>query len=166
MYSLWNKIMWGGEPDEVNVVTGLSRRDVYKIKTSWAVMYADAEKYGMELFFGLFRLNPETKTFFKTIRHLSEEEIKQSVQFRAHVINLMTSLHTAVMHLHQPELVIALMNKLGETHKKRRVETKHFNQLKEVLANILTNQMNANEELVASWVRFVNFIYRHIFDKL
>ncbi|CAK1595910.1 unnamed protein product [Parnassius mnemosyne] len=114
----------------------------------------------------LFRLNPVTKTYFKAIKDMDEEQLSKSYQFKAHAINLMSSINTAVTNLNQPEVVIALMNKLGETHRKRRVEQLHFDQVKEVLVGILRNDMKLSEDIISSWVKFVTFIYKHIFEVL
>ncbi|XP_059045410.1 globin-1-like [Achroia grisella] len=161
-----NNLWWGGNPDELHPITGLSRRDVYAVQRSWSRIYSDPGKYGLMLFIKLFRADPETKSFFKTIRNMGEEELSNSFQFRAHAINLMTSINAAVVSLHQPEVVIILMNKLGESHHKRHVEAKHFEEVKAVLVDILKTELKANQSLIESWGKFVDFIYKHIFEKL
>ncbi|CAK1595911.1 unnamed protein product [Parnassius mnemosyne] len=166
MGGILNRLWWGGDPDKDHPVTGLSPRDVYAVQRSWAVIYAEAGHYGLQLFIRLFRLNPVTKTYFKAIKDMDEEQLSKSYQFKAHAINLMSSINTAVTNLNQPEVVIALMNKLGETHRKRRVEQLHFDQVKEVLVGILRNDMKLSEDIISSWVKFVTFIYKHIFEVL
>ncbi|XP_026758525.2 globin-1-like isoform X2 [Galleria mellonella] len=163
---LINNLWWGGNPDEVHPITGLSRRDVYAIQRSWSQLYSNPGKYGLLLFIKLFRADPETKSFFKAIQNIGEDEISKSFQFRAHAINLMTAINAAVVSLDQPEVVIVLMNKLGESHHRRHVEIKHFKVVKSVLVNILKTELKANQALVTSWDRFVDFIYKHIFEKL
>lgn len=54
------------------------------------------------------------------------EEYAQNPQFKAHVINLMTALNQAVVTLNQPEVVIAMMNKLGESHGRRKIQRTNF----------------------------------------
>lgn len=44
--NLW----WGGDPDKVDEISGLTLRDIYAIQTSWAVLHADALKTGLEFF--------------------------------------------------------------------------------------------------------------------
>lgn len=44
-----SQIMWGGDPDEINPVSGLSRRDVHAVQKSWAPVYANALATGTEL---------------------------------------------------------------------------------------------------------------------
>ncbi|XP_068632170.1 cytoglobin-2-like [Battus philenor] len=166
MGGILNRLWWGGDPDAPNPITGLTPRDVYAVQKSWAVIYAEAGKHGLQLFIRLFRLNPVTKTYFKTIKDMSEEQLSNSFQFKAHAINLMSSINTAVTNLNQPEVVIALMNKLGETHRKRRVEQLHFDQVKEVLVGILQKDLQLTDDVVGSWAKFVTFIYKHIFEIL
>lgn len=60
------------------------------------------------------------------VRKLPEEEFAANIQFKAHVINLMSSLNQAVNNLNQPEIVAAMMQKLGESHKKRQIKESHF----------------------------------------
>lgn len=60
------------------------------------------------------------------VRKQPEEEWVNNIQFKAHVMNLMTALNLAVTNLNQPEVVAAMMNKLGESHRKRKIQEKNF----------------------------------------
>lgn len=42
-------LWWGGDPDEVSPVSGLSRREVYAVQKSWAPVYANSVANGAEL---------------------------------------------------------------------------------------------------------------------
>lgn len=74
----------------------------------------------------LFHKNSETKNYFKRFRNMDDDQLSQSIQFRAHVINFMSGFNMAILHLEEPEVVIAMMNKLGESHNKLRIKGKHF----------------------------------------
>lgn len=60
------------------------------------------------------------------VRKSSEDEYSQNPQFKAHVINLMSSIDLAVNNLNQPDVVAAMMNKLGESHGRRKIQREHF----------------------------------------
>ncbi|XP_073944687.1 uncharacterized protein [Choristoneura fumiferana] len=96
---------------------------------------------------------------------MSEEEFSASYLFRAHAINLMASINQAVTHLKQPELVIVMMNKLGETHGRRQVERKHFNVTKVVLVGMLQD-LKLSADVINSWDKCLDFLFEHIFAKL
>lgn len=60
------------------------------------------------------------------IRKVSEDQYELNPQFKAHVINLMSSLNQAVLNLNEPEVVVVMMHKLGESHNKRGIREKEF----------------------------------------
>ncbi|KAL4709854.1 hypothetical protein ACJJTC_003817 [Scirpophaga incertulas] len=164
MGAVLNRFWWGGDPDVTDEETGLSRRDIYHVQRSWSLVYQKADKYGMQLFLALFRTDPATQSYFKTIKGMSEDQIRSSYQFKAHVLNLMSAINTAVLNIHEPKTIVALMNKLGETHKRHHIEVRHFDEVKIILVNILKNELAATDTVIASWgsLRCV-FIQTHIF---
>lgn len=75
----------------------------------------------------MFDAEPETKLFFKDLAHVhTEEEMTANVVFRAHIINIMSSLDNSIVNLNKPELVVAFMQKLSNSHRRHRVERRHF----------------------------------------
>ncbi|XP_063618578.1 hemoglobin-2-like isoform X1 [Cydia splendana] len=166
MGHLLSRWWWGGDPDATNPVSGLTLRQVYQVQSTWRPVDADAAKYGMELFLRLFRADPETKTFFKAIRDLDEDRIRNSYQFKAHAINFMSAISLAVTNLGQPEVVVAMMEKLGDSHSKKKISTKYFHETKDVLIGMLKNDLKLTNDQMMAWETFISFIYKHIFDKL
>lgn len=49
-----------------------------------------------------------------------------SIQFKAHALNLMSAFNSAVLNLLEPDLVVALMHKLGDSHRPRRIYKTHM----------------------------------------
>ncbi|XP_061713228.1 globin CTT-V-like isoform X2 [Cydia pomonella] len=166
MGHLLSRWWWGGDPEAANPVSGLTLRQVYQIQITWQLVNADAGKYGMELFLRLFRANPESKTFFKAIRDLDEDRIRNSYQFKAHAINFMSAISLAVTNLRQPEVVVAMMDKLGESHGNRKISTKYFYETKAVLVGMLKNDLKLTSDQIMAWESFISFMYKHILDKL
>ncbi|CAK1595907.1 unnamed protein product [Parnassius mnemosyne] len=159
-------LWWGGDPDEVNPVSGMTRREVYAVQRSWAPVYKDSVATGTELLKRFFRAYPQSKEFFKMIRKLPEEEYAQNFQFKAHVINLMAALNQAVTNLNQPEVVAVMMNKLGESHRKRKIQEQNFHDLKEVIVKMFIEVLKLDESTLGAWGKTVGFWYKHIFETL
>ncbi|XP_050670842.1 cytoglobin-1-like [Leptidea sinapis] len=157
---------WGGDPDVVNPVSGMTRREIYAVQKTWAPAYENCVATGSEFFKRLFRACPETKDFFRMLRRLSEDEFDANHQFRAHVINLMASFNQAVVNLHQPEVVVVMMNKLGVSHAKRKIKESHFNELKVVIVNIFIEVFNLDKKTLGAWSKAIDFLYKHIFETL
>ncbi|CAH2980421.1 unnamed protein product [Chilo suppressalis] len=159
-------LLWGGNPDEVNPVSGLTRREVYAVQKSWAPVFADSVGNGTEILKRLFKTYPETREFFKMIKKVPESEYAQNIQFKAHVINLMTSLNLAIINLNQPEVVAAMMYKIGDNHKRRQIKEKHFNDLKNVLVKVFVEVLKLDAKTLEAWGKTVDFWYKHIFPAL
>ncbi|CAB3223902.1 unnamed protein product [Arctia plantaginis] len=159
-------LWWGGDPDEVSPVSGLSRREVYAVQKSWAPVNANSTANGAELLRRFFTTFPETKEFFKMIKGQSPEQYNQNPQFKAHVINLMTALNLAVNTMNQPELVAAMMNKLGESHGRRKIKEENFQQLKEVIVKMFIEVLKLDDSTLGAWGKTVDFWYKHIFETL
>ncbi|CAH3996928.1 globin-like isoform X1 [Pieris brassicae] len=159
-------LWWGGDPDVVNPKSGLSKREIYAVQQSWAPVYADSITNGTELLRRLFQAYPDTKEFFKMVKNSSEEDYPQNPQFKAHVINLMSSLNMAVTNLNQPEVVAAMMNKLGDSHGRRKIQQEHFNDLKNVIVKMFIEVLNLDASTLGAWGKTVDFWYKHIFETL
>lgn len=157
---------WGGDPDVVNPVSGLTKREIYTVQKSWAPVNANSFATGVELLTRLFRTYPETKEYFKMVKKLPEEEYTRNPQFKAHVMNLMTSLNLAVTNLNQPEVVAAMMNKLGDSHKRRQIKQNNFHQLKEVIVKLFIEVLKLDNATLGAWGKTVDFWYKHIFETL
>ncbi|CAH0719508.1 unnamed protein product, partial [Brenthis ino] len=166
MGSWLSYLWWGGDPDAVNPTSGLTKREIYAVQQSWAPVYANSIANGTELLRRLFQTYPETKEFFKMIRKSSEDEYSQNPQFKAHVINLMSSIDLAVNHLHQPDVVAAMMNKLGESHGRRKIQREHFYGLKDVIVKMFIEVLKLDGTTLAAWGKTVDFWYKHIFETL
>lgn len=166
MGGLLSYFWWGGDPDEVSPVSGLSRREIYAVQKSWAPVYANSVANGSELLRRFFAAYPETQEYFKMIKGKTPEQYNQNPQFKAHVINLMTSLNLAVNTMNQPEIVAAMMNKLGESHGRRKIKEENFHQLKDVIVKMFIEVLNLDDSTLGAWGKTVDFWYKNIFETL
>lgn len=166
MGALLTYLWWGGNPDIPNPVSGLTQRDIYNVQKTWALAYKDRIGTGMELMKRFFDAYPENRNFFQSFKDMGHEEMQANNQFRAHVVNLMTALNNTIEHLAQPDIVTAMMTKLGDSHAKRKITSKNFNELKEVLVKLLIDAVHLNKECLLSWDRTVTFLYKIILPQL
>ncbi|XP_063534117.1 globin CTT-VIIB-8-like isoform X6 [Cydia strobilella] len=166
MGSWLSYLLWGGDPDAVNSLSGLTRREVHAVQRSWAPVFTHPVANGTELLKRLFRAYPETREFFKMVRKLPEHEYESNMQFKAHVINLMNSIDLAVGHMNQPDMVAAMMEKIGESHKKRKISERHFLELKDVLIKMFIEVLKFDDSKLGAWSKTVDFWYKHIFTSL
>uniref|UniRef100_A0A2H1WLA2 SFRICE_006859 n=1 Tax=Spodoptera frugiperda TaxID=7108 RepID=A0A2H1WLA2_SPOFR len=116
--------------------------------------------------FLFFTAYPASKEFFKMIKGMPEEQYLENPQFKAHVINLMTALNLAVENLNQPEVVAAMMNKLGESHGRRKIKEQNFQDLKQVIVKMFIEVLKLDDTTLGAWGKAVDFWYKHIFETL
>ncbi|CAH0579150.1 unnamed protein product [Chrysodeixis includens] len=166
MGDMFIKWWWGGDPDERDELSGMSRRDIYHVQKSWTPIYANATGNGFLMFKRLFEADPVSKTFFKPIARATEAEMASSMYFRAHLINIMASLNTSIQNLDKPEMVKLLMHKLGDAHRRLKIEKRQFWVFKDVLVNILKDELKLSDDVIVSWDRYITFIYEHILPRL
>ncbi|XP_045771914.1 myoglobin-like [Maniola jurtina] len=166
MGGMLSQLWWSGNPDVVNPESGLTRREIYAVQKSWIPVYANNVAVGSELLKRYFRAYPEGKQFFRMIKDLNEEQYDSNIQFRAHVISLMTSLNLAVNTLNQPEVVAVLMKKLGESHAKRKIQKKDFQDLKGVIVKMFIEVLKLDDATLGAWVKTIEFWYKNIFETL
>lgn len=63
-------LWWGGDPDVVNPISGLTRREIYAVQRSWALVHKDSTANGIELLkrydemdFNKIKFNSDTNSF-------------------------------------------------------------------------------------------------------
>ncbi|XP_072931571.1 hemoglobin-3-like [Epargyreus clarus] len=159
-------LWWGGDPDAKHPVSGLTLREIHAVQKSWAPVNANAVANGTELLKRFFRAYPQTKEFFKMIKNVPEEKYADNIQFKAHVVNLMSSLTLAIDNLHQPEVVAVMMNKLGESHHRRKIPQQNFHDLKTVIVKMFIDVLHLDGATLNAWGKTVDFWYKHIFDSM
>lgn len=167
MFSFISRMLWGHESDEKDPVSGMTRHDVYNVQRSWTRIYANSHDNGYLVFTRMFVADAETLRFFKFLEGASEEQMSQSVVFRAHLVSFMSAFDSCVRHVGPAPLLAAqIARKLGETHHRRRIRGRHFTALRQVFVKVLENELSLNADMLASWGRFIDFIYENIFDTL
>ncbi|XP_053607121.1 globin isoform X2 [Plodia interpunctella] len=159
-------VWWGGDPDACDPISGLTKREIHAVQKSWAPVYANPVANGTELLKRFFRAYPNNKTYFKMLTNISEEQFSENIQFKAHVVNLMSSLNLAVKNLDQPEVVAALMVKIGDSHAKRHIKEQNFHELKDVIVKMYIEVLKLDATTLAAWGKAVDFWYKHIFVAL
>ncbi|RVE48053.1 hypothetical protein evm_007240 [Chilo suppressalis] len=96
---------------------------------------------------------------------MDEGQIKSSYKFKAHVVTVLSFFNAVVCNLDQPAVVEVLMTKMGETHRQRKVDAKHFDEIKTILMEILKKDVAVGDDAARSWERFINYMYQHSLRK-
>ena len=74
----------------------------------------------------LFNNHPDVKRTFSSLTHMSDEEILQSPVLRAHMLVFGNTVNTWIQQLDDIETLIALIQKLADSHVIRGIKNPHF----------------------------------------
>ncbi|KAJ2950572.1 hypothetical protein O0L34_g8818 [Tuta absoluta] len=149
-----------------NAISGLTKSDVNNIQRTWTTVFKSADSHGLEVFKRLFRADPNIKKLFETVKDLQESDYNECEQFRMHVNRFMTEFNTAISKLNEPEIIVPMMKRIGNTHKTKGVQQRYFSTLRDVLYNYLNEDLKLKSKELESWERFLGFILPIIINAL
>ncbi|CAH1285482.1 unnamed protein product [Diabrotica balteata] len=152
-----------GRTDDADSTTGLTSRDKYLIKTSWAGVMKSPTDNGVALLLLLFKNFPETKTVFP-FKDIPNDELAKNVRFRAHCNSVVYAVSSMVDAIDDTSLLVGILEKVGRDHKRRSIPQKYFEGLQETMVELFSTFMKTNE--INSWNKALNVIFKVIADNL
>ncbi|XP_002732485.1 cytoglobin-1-like [Saccoglossus kowalevskii] len=125
-------------PDEVTILTP---KEVKAISESWKVVYAKKKENGVALFIRLFQSVPGSKSLFKNLDGIDDEEkLRNHPRLKAHGFRVMSSVNSLIESLEEGELLVQLLKDLGSSHSKNKVTSSHFDALGPVIIWLLQKE--------------------------
>lgn len=112
--------------DEVDPSTGLTGRQKKVIRETWAMIKEDFGQNATDFFVLLFTKHPDYQKKFNGLETLTVEQLKKSKRLRAHGSNVLYAFTSMVDNLDDVECLKELLLKIGRNHIKRKLTSKHF----------------------------------------
>ncbi|ENN77703.1 cytoglobin-1 [Dendroctonus ponderosae] len=137
-----------GRSDDPDPVTGLTSKEKYLVRTSWAKIMKNPADSGVALLCLLFERHPEYVQLFP-FSDVPPSEFKTNVRFRAHANSVVYALSSIVDALNDNNLLVQILTKTGSSHVPRHVTADAFIHLKEVTIELFSTIFKADE--VAAW---------------
>ncbi|XP_076273075.1 globin 1 isoform X2 [Rhynchophorus ferrugineus] len=137
-----------GRTDDPDPTTGLTSRDKYLVRTSWARIMKNATDSGVALLLLFFKKYPQHKELFP-FKDVPHDELSTNKRFRAHASSVVFALASIVDALNDNDLLVQLLIKTGSTHKPRDVTADGFKHLNEVTIELFSSIMKPDE--VEAW---------------
>ncbi|XP_060521333.1 globin-like isoform X2 [Cylas formicarius] len=148
-----------GRTDDPDAVTGLTSRDKYLVKTSWANVMKNPTANGCALLLLLFKKYPEYIQLFP-FRDVPYSELREAKRFQAHCNSVVFALASIVDALGDNDLLIHLLRKTGSSHVARKVTPEAFHRLKNCVVELFSTFMN--EEEIAAWTKTLDVAFAQI----
>ncbi|XP_066247826.1 globin isoform X1 [Euwallacea similis] len=166
MFSLFRKVMGTvvsyilpgntGRTDDPDKLTGLTSRDKYLVKSSWAkIMKAPADN-GVALLCLFFEKYPDYVQLFP-FKDVPVSEFNTNVRFRAHANSVVYALSSIVDALNDNNLLVQILTKTGTSHVPRGVTAEAFLHLKEVTIELFSTLFKPEE--VEAWKKTLDVAF-------
>ncbi|KAH8403424.1 hypothetical protein KR215_004227 [Drosophila sulfurigaster] len=142
--------------------------EVQIIKKTWEIPVATPTDSGaaiLALFFNRYPSNLEKFPF----RDVPPAELSTNSRFRAHAGRIIRVFDESIQVLGQDgdlEKLDEIWTKIATSHIPRKISKESYNQLKEVILEVLTAACSLSESQAQAWAKLVDHVYDIIFKAI
>uniref|UniRef100_A0A1B0G6S1 Globin domain-containing protein n=1 Tax=Glossina morsitans morsitans TaxID=37546 RepID=A0A1B0G6S1_GLOMM len=138
--------------------------EVSEIKKTWEIPAASPTESGVAILIQFFTKYPSNLEKFSTFKDMPLDELKESPRFKAHANRVIKVFDDSVQALDDDcSQLEEIWVKVTQSHFNRQIEKQSFNELKEVILEVLTAACSLNDQQIEIWVKLMDFIYDIIF---
>ncbi|KAH8326120.1 hypothetical protein KR067_002116 [Drosophila pandora] len=142
--------------------------EVQMIKKTWEIPVATPTDSGAAILKLFFTRYPSTLDKFP-FRDVPLEELPGNARFRAHAGRIIRVFDESIQLLGQDgdqEKLDEIWTKVAVSHIPRAISKESYNQLKEVILEVLTAACSLNESQAATWAKLVDHVYGIMFKAI
>lgn len=143
--------------------------EVYEIKRTWEIPAATPSESGMAILVQFFTKYPSNLEKFSSFKEVPVDQLKTNARFKAHSVRIIRTFDESIQSLGHdwagPKLE-EMWSKIAVTHFKRQIEKQAFNELKEVILEVLTAACKLNEKQTEAWIKLLDIVYSLVFTTL
>jgi hemoglobin-like flavoprotein len=134
--------------------SGMTADEKNIIRNTWGLVKKDVPGNGTDLFIRLFEENPSYQQLFKSFKDVPVSELKANKKLLAHANNVMYAVTMLVDNIEDTEVLKELLTKLARNHRRRKITSEMFENLKISLMGTLKDKLGTelmNDEAVNAW---------------
>lgn len=147
----------------------LTAAQVQIIKDSWEVPKKNPTDSGEAILLRFFEKYPHNQQKFHSFKNIPLSSLKGSAGFRSHANRIMVVFQNAMDAFDSDDVMGTLVNlwtPVAESHAKRHITKESFNELKDVILEVMTAVCSLNEEQQQAWVVLFENVYTIVFPIL
>ncbi|KAF3419978.1 hypothetical protein E2986_14097 [Frieseomelitta varia] len=166
------------DDNRVDEATGLTERQKKLVQNTWAVVRKDEVASGIavmttslrldstKFFCRFFKKYPEYQRYFPAFKDTPLNELPANKRFQAHCASVITALNNVIDSLHDPALMEASLISLAERHKNRGQTKEEFQNLKEVMLEVLRQALGKQytPEVAEAWSKTLDGLFTKIYQ--
>ncbi|XP_002733371.1 globin-like [Saccoglossus kowalevskii] len=155
-------------PQELDPRIPLTARQKFSIQKSWKAIQRNMEGVGMDIFIRLFKAHPEYQDLFPEFKGMSEEKLRNSINFETHVGIFMNVIDECIDSLEDADHVINLLTKKGRKHANYGVKPEFISDIEEpFLASVKQLLEDRYSEKIEEIYKLtIKFILEHFINGL
>lgn len=153
------------DDNRVDPATGLTERQKKLVQNTWAVIRKDEVGSGVAVMTAFFKKYPEYQRHFAAFKDTPLDELPGNKRFQAHCASVITALSSVIDSLHDPGLMEASLISLAERHKKRGQTKEEFQNLKDVVLEVLRQALGKQftAEVAEAWSKTLEAAFSKIY---
>ncbi|CAO1370909.1 unnamed protein product [Diamesa serratosioi] len=147
----------------------LTSLQVDLIKKTWEIPNAKPFDSGEKILFIYFERYPHNQEKFSAFKNTPLLSLKGTPGFRTHASRIMNVFSSVIDALDKdPELkgIKRIVAEVGRSHARRRISKKAFNELREVLVEVLSDVCQLDADGAVAWITLLDILYHIIFECL
>ncbi|KAH8417272.1 hypothetical protein KR222_007756 [Zaprionus bogoriensis] len=142
--------------------------EVQMIKKTWEIPVATPTDSGAAILTKFFERYPSDLEKFP-FRDVPQAELATNSRFRAHAGRIIRVFDESIQVLGQDgdlEKLDEIWTKVAKSHIPRKISKESYNNLKEVILEVLTAACSLTESQAQTWEKLVNHVYDIIFKSI
>ncbi|XP_011630511.1 cytoglobin-2 [Pogonomyrmex barbatus] len=144
---------------------GLTEKQKRLVQNTWAIAHKDEVSTGVALVLAYFKRHPDAQKEFKSFKDVPHDELSKNKRFQAHCANIIATLGKVLEQMYDPELMEASIINFVEKHKHRGQTRQHFEDLKQVILDILPSVFGKQytPEAQEAWKKMLDLLFSKIY---
>lgn len=134
------------------------------IEETWALVYADAGKHGLELMLRIFKHIPHAQGYFEKFKEKREMELKESDALHYHAGKMMCGFNRLICNIRDGESLKSEIKTLAADHKTRGVTSSDFKNALTLFQTLLKEELGEihDEHSQRAWKVCCDLICREV----
>ncbi|XP_070578865.1 globin-like [Ptychodera flava] len=147
-------------PQQVDARLPLTARQKFSLEKSWKAVQRSLESVGMDMLIRLYKQHPEYQDLFIEFKDMSEEKLRNSLNFETQCGIIMNVFDEAITGLDDVDHVINLLTKRGRKHAKYGVKPEFISDIKEPFLHSVEDLLEHRytEKIAEIYALIIDFI--------
>ncbi|XP_003707185.1 globin 1 [Megachile rotundata] len=154
------------DDNRIDQATGLTEKQKKLVQNTWSIIRKDEVGAGVLVMCAFFKKYPSYVQYFEAFKDIPLDQLPDNKRFQAHCASVIAALNNVIDSLHDPGLMEASLTGLAERHKNRGQKKEEFQNLKEVILQVLRQALGKQftPEVAEAWNKTLDVAFTKIYQ--